>query len=124
MKKIFAIVACSLWLAASLSAQTDKTPFMTRSLSAESVKNAQVKTSGGNITVSGVANSEARVEVYATPNNGKENLSKDEIQQRLNERYNLDINISGGKVVATAKPKAAIIILIHTKYLRRWKYFL
>src|SRR5215213_6713655 len=105
MKKYLMLLASSLWLAVSLYAQTEKTPYQTKSLSGESIKNVLVQTSGGSISVSGVAASEARIEVYITPNNNKDDLSKDEIQQRLNERYNLDINVSGGKLSAIAKPK-------------------
>ena len=68
-------------------------PFMTKSLSNESIKDVEVETSGGSISVSGVAATEARVEVYITSNNNKE-LTKEEIQQRLNEKYNLQSTIS------------------------------
>src|SRR5215467_1563605 len=90
----------------SLKAQTDKTPFMTKSLSSESIKDVEVETSGGSIAVSGVT-SNARVEVYITGNNNKE-LSKEEIQQRLNDKYNLDISVANNKVTATARVKGKI----------------
>src|SRR5215216_5905798 len=105
MKKYLILAACSLLLMASLYAQTDKTPFQTKSLANESVKNVLVQTSGGSISVLGVAASEARIEVFVTPNNNRDDLSKEEIQQRLNERYDLDINVSNGKLSAIAKPK-------------------
>src|SRR5215208_6668346 len=99
------LTACSLLLVAYVHAQTDKTPFMTKSLSNESVKNVLVQTSGGSISVSGVGAAEARIEVYITANNGRDNLSKEEIQQRLNEKYSLDINVSNGRLAAIAKTK-------------------
>jgi len=87
----------------SLKAQTDKTPFMTKSLSNESIKDVEVETSGGSIAVSGVTTN-ARIEVYITSNNNKE-LTKEEIQQRLNDKYNLDISVANNKVKATARLK-------------------
>jgi len=45
-----------------VNAQTDKTPFMTKSLSNESIKDVEVETSGGSIAVSGVT-ANARVEI-------------------------------------------------------------
>src|SRR4030095_4166427 len=87
----------------SLKAQTDKTPFMTKSLSNESIKDVEVETSGGSIAVSGVTTN-ARVEVYITSNNNKE-LTKEEIQKRLDEKYNLNISVASNKVTATARLK-------------------
>lgn len=104
MVRILSLAACSFLLVAVLHAQTEKTPYLTKSLSGESVKNVQVETSGGSISVAGGA-SDARIEVYVTPNNGKDNLSKEEIRQRLEEKYTLDINVSNGKLVVIAKPK-------------------
>ncbi|MGZ8537569.1 MAG: DUF4097 family beta strand repeat-containing protein [Flavisolibacter sp.] len=103
MKKFLSLAACSLMLVAASNAQTEKTPYLTKSLSGESIKNVKVETSGGSISVTG--GSEARIDVYVTPNNGKENLSKEEIKQRLEEKYDVVINISNGKLEATAKPK-------------------
>ena len=86
-----------------VKAQTDKTPFTTKSLSNESIKDVEVETSGGSIAVSGVTTN-ARVEVYITSNNNKQ-LTKEEIQQRLDEKYNLNISVANNKVTATARLK-------------------
>jgi len=87
----------------SLKAQSGKTPFMTKSLGNESIKDVDVETSGGSIAVSGVTTN-ARIEVYITSNNNKE-LTKEEIQKRLDEKYNLDISVANNKVTATARLK-------------------
>jgi len=92
----------------SVTAQTDKQPFLTKPLSNESIKDVQVQTSGGSISVSGVSLSEARIEVYITPNNNKNDLSKEEIQKRLNEKYDLTISVANNKLTATAKQKEKI----------------
>ena len=87
----------------SLKAQSDKTPFMTKSLSSESIKDVEVETSGGSIAVSGVT-ANARIEVYITGNNNKE-ITKEEIQKRLDEKYTLNISVANNKVTATARLK-------------------
>jgi Toastrack DUF4097 len=76
---------------------------MTKSLGNESIKDVDVETSGGSIAVSGVTTN-ARIEVYITSNNNKE-LTKEEIQKRLDEKYNLDISVANNKVTATARLK-------------------
>ena len=109
MKKYFLMVLIALVSLPVLAQfKSDKAPFLTKSFKNGSFTNAQVRTSGGSISVMGVEASEARVEVYIYSNNGKNDLSKDEIQQRLNEKYDLDISVVNNKLVATAKPKEKI----------------
>lgn len=87
------------------SAQDSKTPFMTKSLSAAGIKEVFVRTSGGSISVSGAASEEPRVEVYVQGNNGDNNLSKAEIQKRLDEDYTLTIDTHDGELHVDAKNK-------------------
>lgn len=87
-------------------AQSSKEPFMVKSLSGANVKEVEAVTSGGNISVAGVS-SEPKLEVYIQSNNGRSDLlTKNEIQQRLDEYYNLKVSVDGGKLTATAKPKS------------------
>ncbi len=94
---------------AALSVQAqfgdDKTLYLTKSLSSESINDVRAETSGGSIAVSGVNPSEAKIEVYVQGNNNR-NLSKEEISQRIREDYNLDISVSGNKLTAIARPKS------------------
>jgi hypothetical protein len=109
MKKYFLFfLLAALQLSLMAQFKSDKEPLITKSLSNESVKNVEVQTSGGSISVSGVAASEARIEVYVSPNNNKNDLSKEEIQQRLNEKYDLNISVANNKLTATAKSKERI----------------
>jgi hypothetical protein len=73
-------------------------------LSGESITGAKIDASGGSIDVTGVNGSEARLEVFVKPNN-KENLSKEEIQKRLDEYYTLNISVSNHQLIASVKPK-------------------
>lgn len=88
-------------------AQTDKEPYLVKSLGNESIKEVEARTSGGSISVAGGGGSEAKIEVYITANNNK-TLSKEEIKQRLDELYNLDISVGSNKLSAIAKSKAQI----------------
>ena len=100
------MVSFMLVFALVLRAQTNEEPYQTKSLANEAIKNIKVETSGGSIAVSGVASSESRIEVYIRGNNGRDkNLSKEEIQKRLDEDYNLSIAVSNNKLTAIAKPK-------------------
>ncbi|PWT73207.1 MAG: hypothetical protein C5B59_13965 [Bacteroidetes bacterium] len=86
-------------------AQTSNTPYMTKPLSNEAIKEVEAKTQGGNISVTGGNNSDARIEVYITPNGNEGSLSKDEIKKRLDENYEMNISASGGKLKAITKAK-------------------
>jgi hypothetical protein len=109
MKNILVSLVLSS-LAITVSAQ-DKEPFLTRTFN-EPLKNVLVETSGGNITVTGGSGNEAKVEVYVHPNNFLKNPSKEEIQKKLAEDYELNISIANNKLTAIAKQKPGI---------RNWK---
>ena len=85
----------------------EKDPFMTKPLNNETIKDVFVQTSGGSISVTGVSLAEARIEVYIRGNNGRNgnDLSKEEIQKRLDERYELNVSVANNKLTATAKTK-------------------
>jgi DUF4097 and DUF4098 domain-containing protein YvlB len=107
MKMAFVLlIAGFLPWAACAQTYSDQSPFQTKSLAKESFKKAEVETSGGNITVTGVPAAEAKIEVFVSPNNDRnENLSRDEIQKRLDEFYDLSISVANDKLTAIAKPK-------------------
>jgi hypothetical protein len=89
----------------AVKAQFDKEPYITKSLSNQSVQNVKVETSGGSITVGGVSPADAKIEVYISGNNGIGTLSKDEIQKRLEEYYELKISVENNTLTAIAKQK-------------------
>jgi hypothetical protein len=75
-------------------------------LSNESIKDVDARTQGGSIFFFFLSTTDARIEVYITSNNGRENsLSKEEIQKRLSEDYEFSITASGGKLTAISKVK-------------------
>jgi hypothetical protein len=102
MKKLMLILSVTC-LSNVLSAQE---AFLIRNFKGASVKEVESTTSGGNISVESVAGDQQRVEVFIWPSNrNKGSLSKDEIQKRLDELYNLKVEVSGNKLTAVAKPK-------------------
>jgi hypothetical protein len=86
----------------------DKEPYLTKSLSAESIKSIEARTSGGSISVAGGSTSDARIEVYVSPSNSSSSMTKEELKQRLEELYNLDVSVSNGKLTAIARSKQQI----------------
>jgi hypothetical protein len=105
MKRFFFFLLLAAQTSFLIARDNDnKVPFMTKNLSGESVKSVEVQTSGGSISVAGVS-SDFKVEVYVTGNNNKTNLTKEEIQARINEKYNFNVSVSNNKLTASAKPK-------------------
>lgn len=80
--------------------------YRTMDLSREGVKEVEVETSGGNISVSG-GEGQARLEVLVSRNNGRSGdaLSDEEIKNRIEKNYDLTLTASGGKLVAKARPR-------------------
>lgn len=102
MKTCFAMLI--LAAQSTLALAQNKEPYTTKALNASEIKAVFLNTSGGSITVSGAPGQSARLEVYITGNNGRE-LSREEIQKRLNDDYDLKIDVSGGELHASAKQK-------------------
>jgi DUF4097 and DUF4098 domain-containing protein YvlB len=81
-----------------------KTPYLTKSLTGESISNVTVSTSAGGISVSGQNGQQPRVEVYIRGNNGRD-LSREEIKKRLEEDYDMNISVNGHELSAVVKSK-------------------
>jgi hypothetical protein len=107
MKKFLLIGLVTLANLTAMAQKANEEPFMTKSFS-QAFAETKVRTSGGSITVNGGTAGEAKVEVYVHSNNGRNNLSKEEIQQRLDEMYDIDIDVRNNQLVAIAKPKEKI----------------
>jgi hypothetical protein len=96
-------LACST--VASVAQDNDnRTPYLTKSLASNAINSVIVNTSAGGISVSGQSGQAPRVEVYIRGDNNRE-LSKEEIQKRLNDDYDLSITVNGHEVSAIAKSK-------------------
>ena len=109
MKKYLLLIALTVQ-AFIVSAQfkSDKEPFLVKSLKGEAITMAEIQTSGGGIFVIAVGTGEARLEVFVNPNNDRDEMTREEIQKRLDELYTLEITITGNKLTAKAKNKEDI----------------
>lgn len=82
----------------------NKTPYLTKSLANDAINSVVVSTSAGGIAVSGEQGQSPRVEVYIRGNNNQ-HLTKEEIQKRLDEDYDLSVSVNGHEVRAIARNK-------------------
>jgi DUF4097 and DUF4098 domain-containing protein YvlB len=105
-KKAFLLLAGGLSVLVA-GAQSGNNPFLQKTFPRESIRQVESHTSGGNISVYGEASGQARVEVYIYSNNGRRDgdLSKEEIQKRLDAEYDLILSVDGGKLTASARSK-------------------
>jgi hypothetical protein len=104
LNTLFAILFVSF---ATFAQKEDEKPYMVKTFSASAIKNLKMNTSGGGLTVTGIAGSEARIEVYIRPNNWNgsgNNLSKEELEERLSN-YELSVTQDGDAIVAYSKNK-------------------
>lgn len=104
MKKILFLSFLVTAAVATFAQSAGQQPFTTKSFAGKSIQQVVSKTSGGNITVSG-GSGEAKVEVYVRGNNGRNELSNEEIQKRLDESYDLTVTVENGTLTASAQSK-------------------
>jgi len=101
MKKLFFFL---LPMTASLAGMAQNMdPYQVKTFPASSITKVESTTSGGNIQVTGSDAGEAKLEVIVDKNWNK-SLSKEEIERRLKDNYELRLEVSGGTLYATAKP--------------------
>ncbi len=103
MKTLNAILFFLLISFAGL-AQKDEKPYMVKTFTANAIKNLKMNTSGGSLSVTGTTDAEARIEVYIRGNNGNDELSKEDLEERL-QNYELSVSQDGNIIVAFAKNK-------------------
>lgn len=84
----------------------DPVLILSKSFSIGDIKNVEVSTSGGSISVAGDATGNAAVEVFGQGNNGRR-LSKDEIMQVLNRDYEFSVSAANGTLKAIARRKVS-----------------
>ncbi len=101
MKRIFVLCLCALLSVNFLTVSGKDDPFLTRNFPASNIKEVVSETSGGSISITGNASSQAVVEVFVKHNS----WSDDKIKQTLEESYNLDIKVENGKLYVMAQRK-------------------
>jgi hypothetical protein len=104
MKRYLLVLFIACQSCVALAQDFSKTPYDTKSLANDAIKEVDVKTSGGSITVSGAPGEAPRIEMWVHGNNGLE-LSKDDIKKRLDEDYDVEVSVSNHELHASAKRK-------------------
>jgi DUF4097 and DUF4098 domain-containing protein YvlB len=105
MKKLLLLFVCGLPVLVVEAQRDGQEPYLQKSFPRGAVHELQCETSGGNISVYGSPTGDARVEVYVQGDNGRWNLSREEIKSRLEEQYDLTVEMQGSKLVAVARSK-------------------
>ncbi len=96
-----------LLMAAVCQAQDGETPYLTKQFKLSNASTVKVETVGGNIDIVGQSSSEAKVEMYVRGNNSHDELSEEEIKERL-ENYEVNISQEGNTLNAIVRPKKNI----------------
>jgi len=106
MKKLtlFLLSGLQILAVAAQSSSGGTRPYLQKSLTGLSIQQVTAETSGGNISVSGVPDAEARLEVYVRGNHG-EDLSNEDVKRRLDEQYDLTVSTDDHKLRVIARPK-------------------
>ena len=111
MKNIaFTFILAAFCLAAHAQHSESDNLYTTKSFKDASPKKIVAGTTHGNISVSDVPASQTRVEVYIRSSNSNQELTKQEIQKRLDEYYILEISLSGDVLNASVKQKKEIML--------------
>ncbi|HVS96264.1 MAG TPA: DUF4097 family beta strand repeat-containing protein [Puia sp.] len=105
MKKLSLLLIGGLAALTAGAQYPGQQPFMTKTFPRAAVKDLDIRTSGGNISVQGEASGDARVEVFVS-SDGRHEPGKEEIRKMLDEQYDLEVGMEGNKLVAIAKQKA------------------
>ncbi|PWG80136.1 DUF4097 family beta strand repeat-containing protein [Pararcticibacter amylolyticus] len=101
---IFFIAAAQM-LATQARQDNAGEPYLSKSFNASEVKTLRSETSGGYIMVTGTNEKESKVEVFVRGNGVNRNLSKEEIQERLADNYNIDVSLNGNELKAVANSR-------------------
>src|ERR1700691_5602854 len=109
MKKFaFAFILVAACIALQAQNAESKDLYTIKSFKDASPKKINAATSHGNISVSDVPASQTRVEVYVRCSNSNEELTKEEIQKKLDEYYSVEISLSGDVLNASVRQKKDI----------------
>lgn len=99
---LLALLGATTFAFTSLAAtRDDRTPYLIKTFSGK-INAVRAETSGGSLTIEGGTDMNAKVEMYVRANNGNDDLSKGEIEERLRD-YDISIAQEGSTIVATAK---------------------
>lgn len=102
-RKSLLLACCGIQFAVLHAQDHDEQPYMVKTFHG-AVHKVESSTSGGNITVYGEATGDARVEVFVNSGN-RHHWTKEEIDRKIAERYDLIVGLTDGKLTGDAKAK-------------------
>ncbi len=102
---IFVAIFATVYSISVGQTNSSKYLYLTKSFKDAGFKKIDAETSHGDIVVSVVPAADTRIEVYVRSSNGLLELSKEEIQKKLDEYYTLDVSLSGDALRAVAHQK-------------------
>ena len=106
MKKYSFLLLVTCFYQLSFAQDKNDVPYLTKTFANESIKNVEATTSGGSITVTNVSAGQSKIDVFIRSSVGREiSLSKEQIQKKLDEDYDLTISTANGKLSVIAKSK-------------------
>jgi hypothetical protein len=106
MKKLLqSLMVLLVTLTVRAQSSANEIPYLSKSLVNEAIQSVEAKTSGGSIEVYGGNAEKARIEVYVRQNGHHMDISKEEIQGKLNAEYDLTVSATDHHLTAIAKPK-------------------
>ena len=111
MKKIvFITFALSLFFIHAFAGKhNNDEPFLIQKFPISSITNVDVKTDIGNVKIDGDATNEAEVKVFIRRCNSDDQVAKEEIEELLNDNYEIEIKVEKGTLFAYAKKKKSNI---------------
>ncbi len=102
---LFLVILAMVYSLSFVNAQSSKDLYLTKSFSDAAFKKIDAETTHGDIAVSVVPATNARVEVYIRSSDSHEDLTKEEIKKRLDEYYTLDVSLDADVIRAVAHRK-------------------
>jgi hypothetical protein len=105
--KITRIVSLFLAISGLSQAQQKDTPYQVKNFTAGNNTLVQVETVGGNIEIVGQTSNEAKVEMYVRHGNWNDKLSKEELDERL-QNYDVTISQESNTIKAIVTQKKSI----------------
>jgi hypothetical protein len=102
-KHLLSIILLACTLQTPAQSKNDPEPYSVKRFDNAKVTNVFSETTGGNITVIGENTPAPRVEIYAQRNNWRSTVTKEEIRERIESDYEINVSFSGGKITATSR---------------------
>jgi hypothetical protein len=102
-----AFIAILVTFSTLCMAQFDGTPYEVKNFKVSNNGNLKVETVGGNIEITGQSSDDVKVEMYVRGNNSNDDLSDEEIKERL-QNFDVQINQQGNTVNAIVTQKKSV----------------